>query len=405
MKLCIVSEYFDETGSTPTILTELTTYLREAHPQLAVDVITSRNAYRGEQTLESRVTPSGINIIRLDTPKSNTQSIARRLMTGMRFTLAALRHLLTAERYDLVLVVTNPPSAPLAAKALSAIRGTPYVYLIHDLYPDVATVLGVLKPRQLAARALTSVQRSWLRSAARVVVLGRCMRAHLEQRYGLPASHIEVITNWSDPLAFSGAGTSSFRTANKIDGVVVLYSGNFGHYQDFDDVLDAAALLRDSEPAIRFVLVGGGAKEAQIRSRVSAENLRNVAVFPFVSHREHPDVLAAADIALVTLARGAEGVGVPSKFYNVLASARPTVAVVEPTSEVALVLAEEECGVQVSHGDPHRLAQVVRELAYNAERRQRLGANARKAMLAKYSLPEVGDRFWKLFVQVAAQQK
>jgi colanic acid biosynthesis glycosyl transferase WcaI len=401
MRLCILTEYFDDTGSTPTILSNLTGYLREKYPQLSIDVITSRNLYRGDENLRSCETRNGINVIRLNTPKSNGRSTLLRLTIGMIFTLAAMRRLFAHGRYDLVLVVTNPPSAPIAAQLFAKIRRIPYVYVIHDLYPDVATVLGVLAPTHPIARFLRRLQRGWLHSAARVVVLGRCMRDHLVQHYELPTERIEVITNWCDPSEIVPSETSSFRQQRHLDGVTVLYAGNFGRYQDFDDVLDAAARLRDVEPHITFVLVGGGAREEHIKQRVASEELHNVKVFPLVGHRDYPDVLAAADIALVVLARGAEGVGVPSKFYNVLASGRPTIAVVAPNSEVALALNEDNCGVQVTQGDPDRLAQVVRELAGDAERRKRLGHNARQALLQRYTLQQVGDRFWKVFNDVA----
>lgn len=401
MRLCILTEYFDNTGSTPTILSNLTQYLRETYPQLSVDVIASRNLYRGDARLPSREVQNGINVIRLSTPKSNRPSTLLRLTVGMIFTSAVARRLLTHGRYDLVFVVTNPPSLPIAAQLFARIRGVPFVYLIHDLYPDVATVLGVLSPTHPIALSLKKLQRSWLHSAAKVVVLGRCMRDHLREHYELPVERIEVITNWCDPDEVVPNATSAFREQKHLDGVTVLYAGNFGQYQDFDDVLDAAALLRDVEPHITFVLVGGGAREEHIKHRVVSEELHNVKVFPLVPVSEYPDVLAAADIALVVLAKGAEGVGVPSKFYNVLASGRPTIAVVEPNSEVALVLNEDNCGVQVTPGNPDLLAQVVRELAGDAERRKTLGHNARQALLQKYTLERVGDRFWNVFNEVA----
>ena len=403
MRLCILTEYFDDTGGTPTVLSNLTGFLRERYPQLSIDVITSRNSYRGDEILRSRETRNGINVIRLKTPKSNRRSTVLRLTTGMIFTLAAMRRLFTQGRYDLVLVVTNPPAAPIAAQLFARIRRIPFVYLIHDLYPDVATVLGVLAPTHPVARLLRRLQRGWLHSAARVIVLGRCMRDYLMEHYELPAERIEVITNWCDPSEIVPSETSSFRQREHLEGITVLYSGNFGQYQDFDDVLDAAADLRDIEPQITFVLVGSGAREGHIKQRVASEDLHNVKVFPPVERSDYPDLLAAADIALVVLARGTEGLGVPSKFYNVLASGRPTIAVVAPNSEVALALNEDDCGVPVTQADPARLAQVVRELAGDAERRKRLGHNARQALLQRYTLQQVGDRFWKVFNEVGYQ--
>jgi hypothetical protein len=52
MRLCVLTEYFDDTGGMPTILSNLTGYLREKYPQLSIDVITSRNLYRGDENFD-----------------------------------------------------------------------------------------------------------------------------------------------------------------------------------------------------------------------------------------------------------------------------------------------------------------------------------------------------------------
>ena len=125
MRLCIVTEYFDETGSTPTILRNLAVYLIENYKGLEIDVITSRNLYRGDAVQPRREIVNAIRVTRLSTPRSNRRSTFARLASGFIFTLAASARLLARSKYDLVLVVTNPPSAPLAAQLLSRFRGVP----------------------------------------------------------------------------------------------------------------------------------------------------------------------------------------------------------------------------------------------------------------------------------------
>jgi glycosyltransferase involved in cell wall biosynthesis len=110
---------------------------------------------------------------------------------------------------------------------------------------------------------------------------------------------------------------------------------------------------------------------------------------------DYPDLLAGADISLITTMPGSTGLGVPSKFYNILASGRPTVALVSPESEVALVLAEAACGVQVDHGDSVHLSAALSALANSPADRATLGHNAREVFLRRYTLPQVADLFYK----------
>lgn len=115
MRICILSEYFhpDNTGGTPTVLSNLARYLKDQHPDLQIDVLASRNLYRGAGgPLPAYENWDGIKILRLRAPKSNRPSTALRLAAGMVFTLTAFRKLNQRPRYDLLFVVTNPPPCP-----------------------------------------------------------------------------------------------------------------------------------------------------------------------------------------------------------------------------------------------------------------------------------------------------
>jgi glycosyltransferase involved in cell wall biosynthesis len=286
----------------------------------------------------------------------------------------------------------------MAARMLKRLKGTPYVYLVHDLYPDVANVLGVLPRKSQVSRMLHNRQQAWLNDAARVIVLGRDMRDYLVENYQTPRERIDVIPNWSDPDEVKPSAPSEFRRANALQGVVALYSGNFGMHQDFDVILDAAKILREKNPEVVIALAGEGQKKDRIAARIAAEKIGNVRLFPLAPRSGYSDMLAAADIGLVSLAKGAEGMGVPSKFYSILASGRPSVAVVPANSEVALVLSETESGLQVNPGDAAALASAIDELARNEPLRSAMGERARHALVENYTIDRLGERFYQALV-------
>jgi colanic acid biosynthesis glycosyl transferase WcaI len=405
LRICLVTEYFhpDDTGGTPTVLSTLARYLADHHPDLAIDVVTSRNSYR---VRKARLAPfedwKGVRITRVACPRSNRPSAMLRMLAGQLFALQAFRTVLFRRRYDLVFVGTNPPVAPSMARALRRMTGTPYAYLIHDLFPDLAMALGILPAGHPVARLAKAAQRRWLHAADRVLVLGRCMRDYLVAAYGVPADRISVIPNWSDPEKIRPLPkTTRFRAAHDLTGFVVLYAGNFGQYQHFDDILLAAKLLRTREPDVTFVLVGGGARRDYLAEYIEKEKLDNVRMFPFVPVEEFPDLLASADVSLTTLEPGAEGLGVPSKFYNILASGRPTVAIMGAGCEVARVLEEERCGRRVPQGNPQELADTLAELRHAPLDLESMGERARQALLSHYTIQHVAEQFRQTFESIA----
>ena len=406
MKICLISEYFypDSTGGTGTVLSNLVRHLRDSYDDVEIDVVTGNKSYRGESgDLDAHQDWDGVRICRLDTPRAHATSIKKRLLTNLRFSLATLRELLRRERYDLVLVSTAPPVLPLAAKAFKALTGTPYAYVVYDLYPDIAVALNVLTPGSRAARVLQRLQKGWLHAAAKTIVLGRCMADHLERTYALARPKIAVIPVGADCAQVVPAPRQSrFRAQHGLEGFVVLWAGNFGHHQNFDAILDAAALLQNSPDGadITFAFVGDGAKREHIAARIRDEHLENARMFPFVPTEEFCDMLASADVSLVALEPGAEGLGVPSKFYNILASGRAAVALVAPDSEVARVLEEHQCGVRVEQNGG-QLAGVLAELASCPETVAGMGENARRACQEQFSMDAIGRQFHEVLCEVA----
>jgi glycosyltransferase involved in cell wall biosynthesis len=402
LRMVLLSEYFhpENAGGTPTVVSHLARHLHDRYGDLELSVITSANLYRTAVEPPPREEVwEGIPITRLATPRSNDRPLPVRFAMGALFSLAVLRELLRRPSYDLVLVVTSPPALPLAAQAYRRLRGVPYAYLVHDLYPDIAVALGRLPARHPLTGLCRRVQRSWLREAAGVVVIGRCMKARLQTDYGVPEHRIEVIPNWADPDRIVPLPRDNgYRTRSALSGFVVLFAGSFGASVDFDSLLATAALV----PEVTFAFVGNGEKEPALRTSVATRGLRNVRLLPRVDQDEVGEVLAAADASLVPLDPRLVGLGVPSKLHSVLASGRPAIGIVPSDSEVAWVLDEFQCGLVVPPGRPDALAGAIRRLRAEPSLALRMGVQARRTLEQHYTLDHAAAQFHALFRRITA---
>ena len=389
MRICIVNEYFypDCTGGTGTVLSDLVSSLRETFDDVEVDVVTSKNLYRQQGvSLPAYEEWNGVRIFRIATPRPNGLPPTLRLVANLLFCFFALLKLAQLGRYDTLLIGTAPPMVAMCAQFLKWLKGTPFVYVVYDLEPDRSVTLKMLTAGSVPARIFRSAQKRWLHSAAKVIVLGRCMQERLRAAYALPPGKVEVIPIGSSPEEIVPSGKQSrFRKKNHIEGFVVLYSGNFGRYHNFDTILDAAKTLGESRPDIQFVLVGDGSQKEHIAKRIAAEKINSARLFPFVSKEDYSDLLASADVSLVTLEPGMEGLCVPSKFYSILASGRPVVAAMSPLSEVARVIDEAQCGIHFAHDSAGDMVRVLTALADDPEEVVCLGWNARRVLEEKYS--------------------
>ncbi|MDQ3458144.1 MAG: glycosyltransferase family 4 protein [Deinococcota bacterium] len=408
MKVCICSEYFaPDMGSTGKVLYELAAQLAETHPDLQLEVVSSDRQYRSAHDAKQEEL-EGVSVSRLRTLKLNRDVPAQRLFGDLLFSLSVFFYFLFRKKPDVILVVTNPFVLPLAPWLLKRFFKVPYLYLIHDLYPDIALVVGVTSENSAMTKIFRRLQRQWLNAADRVIVLGRCMQDVIMRNYNVADDRIAVITNWADhetiqPLTKNTKDTP-FRVKHGLCGFMALYSGNLGLFHDFDTMLDAAKRLKQVKPEITVVIVGEGRAKEYIAHRIETEALCNVRLLPLVPEGELVELLSSADVSVVTLSSGAEGLAVPLKFYNILAVARPVIAVMSPSSEISRVLAEHECGIQVDQGDVENFIGAVTSLAAVQERTATMGQNARRALEQEFTLAHVVAKYHDLLKEITASR-
>jgi colanic acid biosynthesis glycosyl transferase WcaI len=284
--------------------------------------------------------------------------MAGRLLNYGTYLASALLGAITTERPDLVVALTDPPVIG-AVGALAARRHrVPFVQIYMDIYPDVGIALR-RGDNPLLVRAWRRLNRMVRSRAARVVAIGRDMAQKLE-REGVDRHKIALIANWAEEPQVSPERAAHIRTdLGWADRFVVMHAGNVGLAQNLDVLICAAELLRDDQD-ILFAIVGDGAARSGLEERVQASGLSNVSFLPHVPKPKADELVAAADLHVISLAPGLWGCVVPSKLYGILAAGKPFVAAVEPGSEVALLVAETSCGIRVEPGDSEALAAAVR---------------------------------------------
>ncbi len=89
-----------------------------------------------------------------------------------------------------------------------------------------------------------------------------------------------------------------------------MYSGNMGLGHDIKTMLEAARCLQD-EPKIHFMFIGAGPKWQTAEETLQRESLPNVTLLGWQPEETLPYSLATADVALVSLEDGIEGLAIP----------------------------------------------------------------------------------------------
>jgi glycosyltransferase involved in cell wall biosynthesis len=108
-----------------------------------------------------------------------------------------------------------------------------------------------------------------------------------------------------------------------------------------------------------FLMIGGGSGMAQLAEIVHARNLENFRFLPYQPRDALADALAAADVHWVSLLPALEGYIVPSKFYGILAAARPALFIGDMDGELAREIKSCRCGAAVAIADVGELTRLI----------------------------------------------
>jgi len=290
-------------------------------------------------------------------------ALIRRATAEMFFTIrvfvALLRRLRSGD-------VTAPFMLPYAVAAAAMLKRARSVLIMHDLFPDVLVMAGLLKPASLIATLIRGANALMFRMLSAVVIIGRDTEALLLRYKGLTRDRICFIPNWATlaPGVRRIDPDNPYRRAKA--RFIVGLSGNLGFTHDPDIVFEAARLLRDN-PDIHFMLSGWGIGFDRLKAMQSAAKLPNVSLVERVPEQDLEAFLSAADVWLIPYRKDLAGVSVPSRFYNLLAIGRPVILVSEANAEAALTVTEHGIGWVVQPGKPNDLAIAVRSASVSVD--------------------------------------
>jgi glycosyltransferase involved in cell wall biosynthesis len=218
---------------------------------------------------------------------------------------------------------------------------------------------------------------------------------------------LHLISVWSDDKLISSASDEKNPLKKKwdLDGeFVVGYFGNMGRFHDMETIIEAAERLKDW-PQICFLFVGEGHKKKATMEYATKHNLQNCQFHTYVAREDLGHLMHLADVGIVSLLEGQEGLSVPSKAFGLMAAGVPIVAVMSAKSEVARIVREESCGTLVKPGEEKVLANSILQLYNDRAQLEQMSTNASRAINEKYNLSKVSRRYFDLIGQISCVDK
>src|SRR5512143_2806277 len=380
MKILLINQSFvppDEPGHTRHF--EMAQYLRGCGHEMVI-VASDSNYQTGLRTVRRKglyieQMIDGVRVLRAYSAQTLHRSYFWRVVSFFSFMLSSVWAALQVKEVDLVMGTTPPIFQAVSAWVVAFVRRKPFLLEVRDLWPEFAISMGVIRNPAVIALA------HWLEGflyarATHILVNSPAYKEYLVGK-GVPEKKITFIAYGTDIDMFNpGVDGSSVR--EKLgwkDKFVVLYAGAMGQAHDLYTVLRAAQRLKE-EAHIRFAFFGAGKERANLEAEAQRLGLKNVLFAGTCPKKEMPAVIAAADVCLAILQNlQMFRTTYPNKVFDYMASARPTVLVIDGV--VRQVIEASGGGVFVEPGNDELLAKTILELSQDPQRVKQMGKDAR----------------------------
>lgn len=346
-------------------------------------------------------TLNGVRVIRLPLYPDHSRSTWRRVLNYGSFALSAsILAPLMVGVVDVMYVWHPPLTVGAPSVALKWLRRVPFVYGVHDIWPESAVAIGMLKDNWLVS-ILRKFERFVYARADAVGVVSSGFIDDIASK-GVSRSKIHLLPDWADNSVYypTPYDTDLAKSNGMFGKFNIVFGGQLGVAQGLQTVIEAAELLRSDED-IQIVFVGDGLEKAGLESDVNARGLTNVRFLGRVTPEQIRAIYGVADALLVHLSPGFfASLSVPGKTYAYLASGKPILMAMDGSA--ASLVEASGAGVVCHPGDAPSMADAVRKLkGMPAEQLAKMGASGREAFITTYQKDIVVDVHEELLATLA----
>jgi glycosyltransferase involved in cell wall biosynthesis len=321
-------------------------------------------------------TVEGIGVIRVWSYITANEGFLRRTLDYLSFMISAVGAAPFVRKPDIVVATSPQFFTACAGWLVSTLRRAPFVFELRDLWPESIRAVGAMNQKRLLDW-LERIELFLYRRADLIVSVTTSFRENLATR-GIDPGKVTVVTNGVDVSLFSPrAKDLELTDALGLRGKFVAgYIGTHGMAHALETILRAAEQLQATPggDVFRILLIGGGAKKAELVETARRRRLNNVIFVDTVSKSEIVRYWSLLDASIIHLRNNAlfESV-IPSKLFESMAMGIPVLHGVP--GESARIVETENVGIVFESENHDALCQGLEVLRSNEALHHEFAAN------------------------------
>ena len=342
----------------------------------------------------------GIKIFRIYRPGWNQANRYLRLANSLWMIIGWFFKLLSIPRADVIVIGSDPPFSAILFPPLHFFRRAKvFAHWCFDLFPEATIVERESKVSKWLGERVKFFMRFAYRYLDLIVDLGSCMRKRLSF-YRYNAQSITLVP-WAlvEADQIQGIDVNARRELFSDAKLALLYSGNMGKAHSFSLFIKLARILRDKKPKIVINFACRGNKVDELKKAVNPSD-KNIRFADFADESHLKERLSSADIHLLSMMPGWEGVVVPSKFFGSLAVGRPVLYAGPEGSAIVDWIRKFKVGLVLTDNNINEIADELLNIANNPDILDVWKKNAFESYQENFSKSYVMDQWDKVLKEI-----
>jgi len=266
---------------------------------------------------------NNLRIIEIDLFYENRQNILTRSYIFFKFALLAT-YISLIKKYHLVFATSTPLTTCIPALITKYIRGTPYIFEVRDLWPELPKQMKVIN-NPIVLSVLNYLEYCAYNNASSCISLSPGITSGIKRKL-FKNINIKMVPNGSDISLFNDPDINSIRPPQvPEDALLLIYSGTHGVANGLDYLIDVAEIIKHNN--IFILLIGDGKCKPSLMKKVTELNLNNVIFLDPMPKPKLACYLKGADLGVQSLANipGFYYGTSPNKFFDYISTGLPVI--------------------------------------------------------------------------------
>lgn len=249
-------------------------------------------------------------------------------------------------------------------------------------------------------RAMLAVEKIVYRYYQDVVGVSQPICEILAQT-GVQRNHIHAIENGVDTEDLPRCSTEELALLRHslgipLDSILVLNAARVNHQKGQWNIVKAARLLRAQPENFRFLIVGEGPLEGELKSLAQAEGVEDRLVFGgFRDDVDH--ILQTSDVFVLP----SVDEGMPMSLLEAIARSIPVVTTA--VGDISLIVEHEKSGLIIPQEDPQALADAILAIIRRREKGAAMAAEALRMVARQYSSAAMFAKYAQIYGRYATK--